>query len=101
MSSFGDVTYQTAKNTCINDSGDAFLAEPKSEEENRALSVLAGGRAIWIGIHDEITEGTFVYDTDKKEIKYSNWDINEPNDQHGDEDYTILVSYTVLLIDAL
>jgi hypothetical protein len=40
----------------------------------------------WIGLTDEITEGTFLWVTGEPFI-YSNWLPGEPNDFGGDEDY--------------
>ena len=99
MSSFGKVSYHLANNICIDDPG-TILAEPRSEDENLALTVMAGIDPVWIGVTDEDEEGTFVYQSDRTGIKYSNWNEGEPNnrdihDPNG-EDYVAMVGLLIL-----
>ena len=70
------------------------LFEPKYLEINSEVSKLAKEQVgntwgYWIGIHDQINQGNFVYDSDNKPIVYENWSPSEPN---GDsrEDCTVL-----------
>ena len=98
MSSFGLVDFRLARTVCSEEPGVAILAEPKSDAENRALSILAGGQEVWIGITDEQVEGQFVYDSTKAPIdgSYSNWNVaaGEPNDSHSvsssGEDFVVM-----------
>jgi len=43
-------------------------------------------RAIWAGMNDSASEGTFVWSSGES-VAYTNWGPNEPNDNFG-EDYT-------------
>ena len=70
------------------------MFEPKYLEINSEVSKLAKEQVgntwgYWIGIHDQINQGNFVYDSDNKPIVYENWGGSEPN---GDsrEDCTVL-----------
>ena len=40
----------------------------------------------WIGISDRENEGTFVYDSDGKDLVWTNWNTGEPNDWRNGED---------------
>ena len=71
------------------------LFEPKSLEAINQVSELAkaqGGYAwgYWIGIHDQINQGNFVYDSDNEPIVYENWSPGEPNGESR-EDCTALL----------
>ena len=61
------------------------MFEPKSEQENDAVSAIAKAKGMsrfWIGIHDIKNEGIFVYDSNDLPISYENWAPGEPNDYH-------------------
>jgi len=44
---------------------------------------------LWIGLNDTAVEGMFAW-VDGTPVGYSNWDLNEPNDGAGGEDYTAM-----------
>ena len=44
------------------------------------------GVKYWIGCNDISNEGTFVWSHNNERISYSNWAINEPANQGGNED---------------
>jgi hypothetical protein len=46
-------------------------------------------RDLWIGLTDQAVEGNFVW-IDGTPVGYTNWDLNEPNDGAGGEDYTAM-----------
>ena len=75
--------YDSAKTQCESDG--AFLAIPRSEDENDYISDLIPGQDIWIGINDIDQEGVFVA-VDGSNITYTNWAFNEPNNYNNNED---------------
>ena len=40
----------------------------------------------WLGIHDKVVEGKFVYASDNLPINYDNWKEGEPNNHEDMED---------------
>ena len=72
------------------------MVEPKSLEANNEVYELAkpqGGITWgpWIGIHDKINEGNFVYVSSNATIVYENWNSGEPNSYMGtEEDCTMM-----------
>jgi hypothetical protein len=44
---------------------------------------------LWIGLNDAALEGAFVW-ADGTPVGYTNWDVNEPNDGAGGEDYAAM-----------
>ncbi len=48
------------------------------------------GSSVWIGLSDELTEGTFLWDNGEP-FSYSNWGLNEPNNFGGNEDHVEMV----------
>ena len=49
-------------------------------------SGLATGEKLWLGVTDVAQEGVFVWDHNGKQLTYSDWDTNQPNNW-GDQDY--------------
>ena len=71
------------------------MFEPKYLEINNEVSKLAKEQVgntwgYWIGIHDQINQGNFVYDSDNEPIVYKNWSPGEPNGESR-EDCTALL----------
>jgi gliding motility-associated-like protein len=66
----------------------ANLVSVESQAENNcitsSLNAMGENGVVWIGLSDEITEGTFVW-YDQAPVVYTNWAAGEPN-QSGDED---------------
>ena len=69
------------------------MFEPKSLEANNEVHQLAKAQgvpwAVLIGIHDQINQGNFVYDSGNVPIVYENWNPGEPNGETR-EDCAIL-----------
>ena len=43
-------------------------------------------KSYWLGIHDKVTEGTFVYASDQMPIgSQNNWNDGQPNDYTGQD----------------
>ena len=76
------MNYLDAKAQCESDG--AYLATPRSDDQNAFLSSLIPNENIWIGLNDIDEEGTFV-SVDDKEVSYTKWLYGEPNDS-GNED---------------
>ena len=72
------------------------MVEPKSLEANNEVYELAkpqGGITWgpWIGIHDKINEGNFVYVSSNATIVYENWNSGEPNSYMGREEDCVIM----------
>ncbi|KAM5240188.1 mannose-binding protein A-like isoform 1-T1 [Hipposideros larvatus] len=67
----------------------ATVATPKNAEENKAIQDVVPDVA-FLGITDEVTEGSFMYVTGGR-LTYSNWKKDEPNDHGSGEDCVILL----------
>ena len=65
------------------------LVEPKSEQANKDIVILANSirQSVWIGINDKSKEGHFVYASDgTKSLKFTNWIPGQPSNWKGKED---------------
>ena len=83
----GKKNHLEAKATCQSIGGKLF--EPKSEKVYKEVSTLAKIKGIskfWMGIHDISNEGQFTYDSDGKDVVWTNWHGGEPNDWGKGED---------------
>ena len=76
------MNYLDAKAQCEIDG--AYLATPRSDDQNAFIVSLIPNANIWIGLNDIDEEGTFV-SVDDKEVSYTKWLYGEPNDS-GNED---------------
>ena len=83
------LNYGDAKAQCESDG--AFLAYPRSEAENEFLVSLMTTDGIWIGINDIDEEGLFV-GVDGREISWTKWADDEPNNWLNNEDGVALWS---------
>ncbi|XP_074152778.1 mannose-binding protein-like [Sminthopsis crassicaudata] len=77
-------TFEEGKKLCSQ--RNAQLAAPRNAKENKALQELAEkfNKYIYLGISDEVTEGTFRYQNGQI-VSYTNWGRGEPNNA-GNED---------------
>ncbi|MBD2140507.1 hypothetical protein H6F39_03715 [Anabaena sp. FACHB-1250] len=57
--------------------------------ENQFLVNTFGLEALWIGLTDEVTEGTFKW-ANGEAVTYTNWSPGEPNDAGGAQDYAYI-----------
>ena len=83
----GKKNHLEAKATCQSIGGKLF--EPKSEKDYNEVCALAKTKGIgkfWLGIHDISNEGKFTYDSDGKDLVWTNWHKGEPNDWGKGED---------------
>merc|ERR1719270_2039292 len=81
------VNYDTAKQSCTNIGG--ILYEPRDQSVMKSVISLAKKANLgefWIGIHDMDNEGTFIYDSDKSKLSFTNWNSGEPNNWGSGED---------------
>ena len=81
------VNYDTAKQSCKNMGG--ILYEPRDQSVMKSVISLAKKANLgefWIGIHDMDNEGTFVYESDKSKLSFTNWNSGEPNNWGSGED---------------
>ena len=80
---YGAKNYDDAKAQCKSDG--AYLAIPRSEAENDFIAGLIPNADIWIGINDMAKEGSFVA-VDGRQVSWTKWDKNEPNNLGANED---------------
>ena len=79
--STGSATWTTARQNCINMSGH-LVTITTSAENSFIYNLWPSG---WIGLTDEVTEGTWRWVTGET-YSYSSWNSGEPNNS-GNEDY--------------
>ena len=75
-----------ARDLCKADSSYVHLPIPKSPEQNTFYFNLVGRQSswdLWLGISDELQEGVWIADDDGSQIRYSNWNMGEPNNYFG------------------
>ena len=75
--------YDDANTTCQTDG--AYVATPRSYDENQFLIDLFPNKDLWIGVNDIDSEGDFI-SVDGHKMTYFRWGSNEPNDMGGNED---------------
>ena len=83
------MTWDKAKANCEAQGG--HLVAISSQEENNFVNQLAGFQNIWIGLTDEIHEGSWQW-VNGESLTYTNWDSEEPNDDDIGEDYGMMNS---------
>merc|ERR1712062_355447 len=85
-------TFDEAQRFCRENGG--MLAEPRSNRQNRIINKMISNDRddtnYWIGLTDERREGEFVWQSDNEEVKFSNWNKNEPNNLKDQEDCVVL-----------
>jgi len=84
--STGSAVWTTARTNCSN-MGGHLVTITTSGEQNFLYALWPSG---WIGLTDEVTEGTWRWVTGET-YSYSNWNNGEPNNS-GNEDYVQFVS---------
>ncbi|XP_027001319.2 CD209 antigen-like protein 2 isoform X1 [Tachysurus fulvidraco] len=88
MSSFYYVSaerknWSDSRAECIKDGADLVIIESKEEQD--FINVLRSGKSAWIGLGDQVTEGTWKW-VDNTSLTTSYWWSREPNNLNGDED---------------
>ncbi|XP_077869721.1 alpha-tectorin-like isoform X1 [Saccoglossus kowalevskii] len=79
----GQMDWYEAKAAC--EEKNWQLAQPRTQFQMDEIMKLYVAGFYWIGVSDENHEGNFTYCSDNHPITYSNWDTNEPNNEHGAE----------------
>jgi len=86
------MTFDEAQRFCRENGG--MLAEPRSNRQNRIINKMINNNRddtnYWIGLTDELKEGEFVWKSDDQEVRFSNWNKNEPNNLKDQEDCVVL-----------
>ena len=72
---YDKMNYLDAKSQCESDG--AFLATPRSEEENAFIFSLLSGESMWIGVNDIDENGKFV--AVNGDLTFTKWNAGEPN----------------------
>ena len=83
LSSSYKFSYDDAKSRCRDDG--AYLATPRSYDENKFLIHTFTDTNLWIGLDDINKEDRFV-SVDGHKVSYFRWSEGEPNNAHGNED---------------
>ena len=67
----------------------AFLAEPKSQQQNDYMKQLLTGhhvQGVWLGGEDQVQEGKWFWSWSGAPVQgYTNWAAHEPNNNHGED----------------
>ena len=82
------MNFSTATEHCR--SMDAYLAEPRSEEEYDIFVKFARNLGIhnfWLGATDSANEGTYVWQSDGQVLSYEDWHPAETNQEDKDCSY--------------
>ena len=82
------MNYLDAKAKCESES--AYLASPRSDDENAFIASLIPNENILIGVNDIDEEGTFVT-TDGRAVSYTNWKTNQPDNYGSGEDVVVIL----------
>ncbi|MBQ1391400.1 MAG: cell wall-binding repeat-containing protein, partial [Firmicutes bacterium] len=69
------------------------LVTVTSAGEDNFIKNLTGGKAVWIGLSDKASEGSWQWLTGES-YSYKNWNSGEPNDSAGDEGEEDYVHYS-------
>ncbi len=80
--------YMEAERYCYHEGGK--LVEPKNSAENDALTRITSSNQ-WLGVNDILVEGKWVYQSDRKTIKWANWNSNQPYNSSSNYDVAYLV----------
>lgn len=67
-----------------------YLVSINSAAENDYLTSLLRSQSVHIGLSDVAKEGSFVW-ADGTPLTYTNWFLNQPNNQFGNQDYVELL----------
>lgn len=73
-------TFADAQAACL--AFDAKLAIADSAARDATVRTLAGADDVWIGLTDQVTEGTFVW-VDDSSLIFANFATGEPNNANG------------------
>jgi Ca2+-binding RTX toxin-like protein len=66
--------------------GGNLVAVNDAAENQFLVNTFGGTERLWIGLTDEVTEGTFKW-VNGEAVTYTNWYPNEPNNSGGNENY--------------
>jgi Lectin C-type domain/HYR domain len=80
--------YNTARSMAIANGGHLLTVGSASENifVSNAVNAIALNTWYWLGLSDELTEGTFAWSTGET-LVYTNWSSGEPNNSGNNEDY--------------
>ena len=85
------VGFATAVQNCV-DIG-AILAEPRTLEEDTAITQLSAGNFYWIGLTTTVAiTGPWTWESDGQEAVWTNWHPSQPNDNIG---YCVYVNHDI------
>ncbi|MFN4876289.1 MAG: lectin-like protein [Aphanizomenon sp.] len=83
LSSAGSWTQAQAQAVSL---GGNLVAVNDAAENQFLVNTFGGTERLWIGLTDEVTEGTFKW-VNGEAVTYTNWYPNEPNNSGGNENY--------------
>ena len=72
--------FQEAKFLCENAGGMIF--EPRNEMITKAVINHFGLFDVWLGIHNNTDDGTFVFESDGTPVEWTNWANRKPSKRH-------------------
>ena len=79
-----------AKRVCQTICGRVFLPVSSEENQQAAEFITSHVDEVWIRASDSITEGVWKDFETFEDLKFTNWNDGEPNDDYRGEDYAIL-----------
>jgi Ca2+-binding RTX toxin-like protein len=83
LSSAGSWTQAQAQAVSL---GGNLVAVNDAAENQFLVNTFGGTERLWIGLTDEVTEGTFKW-VNGEAVTYTNWYPNQPDNAGGNEDY--------------
>ncbi|XP_072046222.1 hyalin-like [Amphiura filiformis] len=78
------VTFSDAKRVCET-KGSVLASIHSAQEKGHILGLRTGTEQVWIGLHDKVSEGTFLW-IDDTSVDYTDWPGGQPNNAGGNED---------------
>ncbi|XP_063438668.1 perlucin-like protein [Mytilus trossulus] len=90
-----NMSWTSAKNVC-NKKGGHLVKIDDSSESLWIIEVMKGSglKSVWIGANDISREGSWVWESDRSTLTFSDWNKNQPDNGYGAEDCAHINMYS-------